>query len=260
MAVLIERTDDMAWIETRATSIRSQFDLAFWKGDGYRSGEFTDDRANAVAVLAGLASRDKWPAIAALLGEVWNATPYMEGYVLEAMYRIGYPDQALMRMKARYAPLTDNENSTLWEHFSIHGTRNHAWSGGPLTILAKYVAGLYPATPGYETYFVMPQLSSLTSLSLVVPSIKGRIELDLRKEEDQLHLGLISPPGTEAIVGIPRVVFASGGEVSIACQGIMVWSNGELCLTPLSTSHSVIVEKNIRRFSSWACRTKLTVA
>ena len=31
-----------------------------------------------------------------------------------------------------------NENSTLWEDFFQLGTKNHAWSGAPLTIVSKY--------------------------------------------------------------------------------------------------------------------------
>ena len=62
----------------------------------------------------------------------------MEGYVLEALCRIGYKEDAFKRMLSRYYPLIVNENSTLWEDFYQLGTKNHAWSGAPLIIVSKY--------------------------------------------------------------------------------------------------------------------------
>jgi len=45
-------------------------------------------------------------------------------------------------MKCRYQPLIENENGTLWEDFFHLGTKNHAWSGGPATVLFKYFGGV----------------------------------------------------------------------------------------------------------------------
>lgn len=126
----------------RINKISANFDANFWDGEGYRTKDFYDDRANAVAVLAGLASKEKWPSISKILTDVRNSTPYMEGYVLEALFIMGYGSAAMKRMRERYSELVANNNSTLWEDFYVLGTRNHGWSGGPLTILAKYAAGI----------------------------------------------------------------------------------------------------------------------
>jgi hypothetical protein len=45
-------------------------------------------------------------------------------------------------MMCRYQPLIESPNSTLWEDFFHLGTRNHAWSGGPATVLLRYFAGV----------------------------------------------------------------------------------------------------------------------
>lgn len=50
-------------------------------------------------------------------------------------------------MLSRYYPLIVNENSTLWEDFCFLGTKNHAWSGGPLTIIHKYFPELLEKNP-----------------------------------------------------------------------------------------------------------------
>lgn len=127
-----------AFVDERISGIESVFESAFWKGSGYASGSLMDDRANAMAVLSGLADPSHYETLRTVLVSVQNATPYMEYYVLEALCQMGFRDNALLRIKARYHNLIRNGNSTLWEDFSILGTKNHAWSGGPLTILLKY--------------------------------------------------------------------------------------------------------------------------
>ena len=101
-----------------------------------------DDRANALAVICGLARASDYEGIRKVLITVFNSTPYMEYYVLEALCQMGYFYDAYDRMLSRYNKLILNENSTLWEDFYLLGTRNHAWSGGPLVIVSKYFQNL----------------------------------------------------------------------------------------------------------------------
>ncbi len=204
MAKLTGNEQDIPWFEERMEGIRSTFQEKFWKGDGYHSDMPNDDRANAMAVLSGLADPDYYPIILDVLQTVRNSTPYMEGYVLESMFMMGYPNEAMERMKLRYTDLVANENSTLWEDFYYLSTKNHAWSGGPLTMLNKYVAGIYPTTPGYETYRVQPNLTSLNSVKVTVPSIKGNIDLNINRDNNQITMGLTSPENTVAQVAVPR--------------------------------------------------------
>ena len=130
------RFDD--FLSERKKFIEENFENAFWKEYGYASGDFFDDRANAMAVISGLYNKNHTDKIRRILVSVFNATTYMEGYILEALCILGYKDDAYKRMMSRYYPLTVNENSTLWEDFFILGTKNHAWSGAPLTITEKY--------------------------------------------------------------------------------------------------------------------------
>ena len=127
-----------SFLKERKESIEKNFEQAFWTGRGYSSGSLMDDRANAMAVISGLAKKEHAAKLHDVLVAVFNATTYMEGYVLEALCMLGYKEDAYKRMMARYYPLIVNENSTLWEDFFILGTRNHAWTGAPLTIIFRY--------------------------------------------------------------------------------------------------------------------------
>ena len=137
-AGILGRTQDIPALQEKYDRIRRAVNRLYWKPDGYRSREYLDDRANALAVLSHIAGPDQFETIRHVLVNVREATPYMEYYVLKALCEMGYKDDAYQRMMSRYRPLIENENSTLWEDFAILGTRNHAWSGGPLTILYEY--------------------------------------------------------------------------------------------------------------------------
>ncbi|MBQ9481195.1 MAG: hypothetical protein IJU84_03435, partial [Clostridia bacterium] len=123
------------FFEKRIKAIEDNFEERYWKGGFYSSGKAVDDRANAMAVLSGLCVKEHYNAVRFVLNEVQNASTYMEGYVLAALCEMGFKEDAFYRMKNRYCRLIENENTTLWEDFSYLGTKNHAWSGSPASIL-----------------------------------------------------------------------------------------------------------------------------
>ena len=155
MADILDRHEHDEFLRGRLETLSESIEKYFWKGDHYASGTFVDDRANAIAMLCGICPAERYPAIRKVLLTVFNATPYMERFVLKAMCEMGYIQDAYNRMMSRYYNLTVNENSTLWEDFFILGTKNHAWTGSPLEIAFKYILGL-DTKDAFETYTVNP--------------------------------------------------------------------------------------------------------
>ncbi len=214
MAGVTERSGDSRYYEEKMRLIKENFRKSYWNSryKAYRSPGYkdkTDDRANALAVVAGLADIKDYPDIKKVLSTEFHASPYMEKYVLEALFLMGFEDDALTRMKKRYAEMVQSPCSTLWEGWEIGslkyggGTCNHAWSGGPLTLLSMYAAGIRPIKPGYEEFEVMPQLGGLTFIKCTVPSVKGSIELDIKKDEKTFSLNIKIPAGTKGVVTLP---------------------------------------------------------
>lgn len=147
------RFDD--FLNERVAILSENIEKKFWKGKYYSSGTVVDDRANAIAVLSGICPRDRYGLIMKVLMSCFNSTPYFERFVLTALCEMGYIKDAYRRMMARYYPLITNENTTLWEDFYLLGTRNHAWSGGPLEIAYKYFLGLR-TEDGFKSYTLSP--------------------------------------------------------------------------------------------------------
>lgn len=213
-AIQLGKTDDAEEISQMMNSIEKCFNTKFWTGTAYRSPGYhgeNDDRSQAMAVLSGLASKDKYPAILKLLKKEFHASPYMEKYVLEALFYMNAPEVALQRMRDRYADmLSYKEYTTLFEGWGVGnegwgvGTINHAWSGGPLTLLSQKVCGIEPTSPGFRTFQVKPQMGSLTEASATVPTHYGDIKVDLRKSRRNILIEIQVPEQTSAVVISPK--------------------------------------------------------
>ena len=192
--------------------ISAVFDARYWNGKAYRSklhnGE-TDDRAQAMAVVSGLAPVGRYKALLKVFKKEYHASPYIEKYVMEALFMMGEPEFALKRMRDRYAKMMSYPYTTLFEGWGIGaegfggGTINHAWSGGPLTILSQKLCGIEPLAPGFKQFRVAPQLGSLNKASAVVPTLYGDIRVDIRQQDHKLGIQVVVPQGTTAVVALP---------------------------------------------------------
>ena len=158
-----------------------------------------------MAVVSGLASKDKYPALTKVLKKEYHASPYMEKYVPEALFQMGEPAFALERMKQRYTRMLDYaEYTTLFEGWGIGaegfggGTINHAWSGGPLTLLSQKVCGIEPTSPGFRTFKISPQLGSLSEASASLETHYGTIQVSIKKKGKRMKFDLQIPEGTSA--------------------------------------------------------------
>ncbi|VGO12535.1 hypothetical protein PDESU_01088 [Pontiella desulfatans] len=226
IALELGENQDIAWFDERIQTLGMAFDATYWKGKYYSSNpkKFQDDRANALAILSGLARPHKYAAIVEnVLIPNQFCSPHFEWMVEEAMCYAGYYADALKRMKDRYQLQVDRTwLSTLYEMFPQGGSYNHAWNA-PNAILAKHVAGILPTQPAWSEYQIMPNLEHITSVKQVVPSVKGDIVVEINAADKCYGVKLVSPKGATAIVGIPK---ASITPTFIGVNGSMVWKNG----------------------------------
>lgn len=234
MAAVTGHDADISQIDQKMAEIRGSFDDKYWKGDYYMSSQVTtpDDRANAMAVNVGLADRSKWPAIYTnVLMKKTYASCFFDRWVFEALCTMEKQQSALLRMSDRYRTMIPCSFTTLWEHydrwwasridaFDDASSLNHGWNP-PVLNLSKTIAGISPVEPGWKRYQVLPKEAFLTSINVLVPTIKGNVVVDLKKTESQYAINLISPADTEAIVGIPKKSFSKLNEINV--NGTTIW-------------------------------------
>jgi len=204
MAELIGRRADVPRLRRWRNEIANRFAVEMWSGRGFG----LDDRANALAVLAGLVRDDQKPAVKRLLMRTQNASPYMERYVEEALLELGDAAAALARMRRRYGQMVRHPCTTLWEGWSWRAgekaSNNHAWAGGPLYLLSAYVAGVRPLEPGFRRCLVAPMLGGLGSIDCVVPTVRGPIELRICDDKGVFAMDLALPDRCPGRVGLPK--------------------------------------------------------
>ena len=116
MANLTGNEADISRYENMRKSISDNYNRVLWTGTEYRSPGYTgitDDRGHGLAVLVGLANPEQWTAIKEVFKHSFNASPYMEKYILESLFRMGDAEMALNRMKFRYVKMVESPLSTL---------------------------------------------------------------------------------------------------------------------------------------------------
>lgn len=193
---------DAAADEAMMARLAESYDKRFWKGNRYRSDEYKgadDDRVQAMAIVSGIASKDKYPALVSVIDREYHATTYMERYVLDALFIAGQPDKALARMRKVYPTVMKDSCSTLWEHWDYTGTCNHAWTGGGAIELGSRVAGITPVEAGYKVFRVQPQMGSLKRVEAGFDTVSGRIELILTRSGKTVNAVITVPEGTKAL-------------------------------------------------------------
>ncbi|MCB9914808.1 MAG: glycoside hydrolase [Planctomycetes bacterium] len=165
-----------------------------------------DDRGNALAVLAELHAPAEVPALEALLLRERAASPYLERFVLEALFELGDGTSALQRLRERYAPMLADDATTLWERWDLDPRRssyNHAWSGAPLSLCSEQVAGVTPLEPGYAHLRVRPRPGALQRASATVPTPHGPVHVAFDRATTPQRLEVELPDGTLAEVSLP---------------------------------------------------------
>ncbi len=231
MADLLGFADDAAAYRALRERVKAGYDRC-WNGRAYRHPDYrgdTDDRVQALAVVAGIAGPEKYDALFSTFRTQEHASPYMEKYVLEALFRMGRGDYALRRMKRRFAPMVDDPgHTTLFEGWDIGnakyggGTTNHAWSGGPLTVLAEHLCGIRPAEAGYRSFEVAPAFDLMAECSIAVPTVAGEIRAAWRRTRRGCDFRLTVPGGTSARVLLPdgtsRICGAGRHKIEVNCK------------------------------------------
>jgi hypothetical protein len=235
IALLSGHASDTMQINAKLDSIKNMFHKRFWKGSFYMSEQVPepDDRANAMAINAGLADKSTWEAIYQnVLTKKTFSSSFFDRWVFEALCLIGKEEYALLRMSNRYRTMIPASFTTLWEHydrwwaswidaFDDASSLNHGWNP-PVINLSQTIAGITPIEPGWSTFYVKPKEAFLKKINVVVPSIKGNINVSINKSASQYSIKLISPTHTKALVCIPKKSFSTLNTIKV--NDSIIWN------------------------------------
>ncbi|RED47802.1 alpha-L-rhamnosidase-related protein [Seonamhaeicola aphaedonensis] len=227
MAEVLGKEDHIQWYDERMTSMKSAYEKEFWKDGFYSSNaaKFKDDRANAIAIVSGIANPEYYNQIVdnVLIPNRFSS-PHFEWMAEEAMFIAGRPKASLQRMKEMYQSQVDKKNmTTLYEKFPDGGSYNHAWNGSN-TILSKYVAGVKPIKVAWSEFQIMPTMVHFKKIEKTIPTVKGNVVIGINESDSSYQLNLESPNNTDAIIGIPT---SEKQVASVEINGKIVWKKGK---------------------------------
>ncbi len=214
MAEVLGYNSEAAAYRQEMEEIKQAVNRVCWTGESYRHPDhksLTDDRVQALAVVAGVATPDKYEALYKVFQTEEHASPYMEKYVMEALFCIGHGEYALERTYKRYEfSVNQPDFDTLFEGWGFGGkiigdggSVNHAWSGGPLAVLPTKMFGVKPAEAGWKRFDIHPNQCIFAQCSLDFNTVAGRVALSMNRKGPKLIWKIQVPQGTEANVEIP---------------------------------------------------------
>lgn len=163
---------------------------------------------NALAVLYGLADGERAESIMAAIKERnWTPcgsrfmtqtfenlrnsrgggillSPAMNTYEAEGRFLMGQDEDAIELMRRCWGAMIRKGAHTFWEFAptdenDVWPTPAHAWASGCCYLMGAYIAGVRPATPGYETVLLAPT-DAFGEFEAVVPTNKGYIAANCR--------------------------------------------------------------------------------
>ena len=148
----------------------------------------------------------------------------MEAFVLESLFQMGFYKEGYKRMLKRYDGLIDNENTTLWEDFEVLGTRNHAWSGGPLTIFYKYFAGISIKNQDGYVVVIDPYLADLNVISASMMTKYGMLYLKIIKKSDKVYIEIKKPSKLMIVYNIdPKKLGVRSADDIVLCESLTAY-------------------------------------
>jgi hypothetical protein len=163
---------------------------------------------------------------------------YGAQYLLEALYAAGEAEYALSLMTS------DSRRSWLnmlrvgatmtteaWDEiYKPNLTWNHAWGSAPANIVARKIAGIEPAAPGFSRISIAPQLDGLPTGDLKMPTPRGAVRVAWEAGDDGLKFEVTVPANTVAEITLPPRegdVTESGRSLETATGVLVLGRSGE---------------------------------
>lgn len=157
---------------------------------------------NTLAVLYDLAPKARQRAILErvmrgepLPQEPLNVQPYFMHFVYDALAHAGLFERYAVEQMHK---LQINPDSGTVREMWTDGDYSHGWGGTPLIQMSSRILGVTPAAPGFAKIAIRPQPCGLKFARGVVPTPRGNVDVDWRREGARFTLRATVPNGTRA--------------------------------------------------------------
>ncbi|MBR6729659.1 MAG: hypothetical protein IKL80_05820 [Clostridia bacterium] len=201
-------------------SLKNAVNRYYWKEDlgafidSYKSGNNHISRhTNIFAIMFDVATDAQKESIMkhVLLNEQVPAinTPYFKSYELDVLGKMGEFSAIEKALSSYWGGMLQLGATTIWEaynpekqgieHYEMYGEKYHkslchAWGAGPVYLFGRYYLGVYPTSPGYQSFCVEPHPGGLKKIEGSVPVNGGTVFVSL--DDTRLSVKTDIPGGT----------------------------------------------------------------
>ena len=219
MAELTNRTDEAVALMQECQALKETFNELLFDADAgvYRDGvdsEHVSLHANLFPLALGLVEEQNQPRVMEYIrsrGLVCSV--YAAQFLMDAVYGAGDGDYGLH--------LLTKEDERSWYNMVRHGATmtyeawddkfknnqdwNHAWGAAPANIIPRYVVGVQPLEAGFARMLISPQTSVLKNVEAVVPTIRGKVAVNIESTSEKYEMRVTIPANTIAEVYLPQL-------------------------------------------------------
>lgn len=199
IARTLGKAQDARIYEQKAALVKQSFNRKLFNEQtgAYVDGEGTDHsslHANMFALAFGLVPEDRVATVVDFIESRGMAcSVYGAQHLMDALYEGGadlYAMDLLTSTTDRsWAHMTYDVGSTItleaWDDkYKPNMDWNHAWGAAPANIIPRRVVGVRPLEPGFEKIIIQPQPGDLRAFRATVPTIRGPVHVNYRKDPD----------------------------------------------------------------------------
>ncbi len=156
--------------------------------------------ANVLAVLSGAVDKDEARALVERTLKDPALLPldvYFRFFLGRALKQTGLSDRYL-EILGPWEAMIGNRMSTLGEANAEARSDCHPWAASPNFEMLATIAGIEPASPGFQTVRIEPALGPLRRVHAKYPHPRGTIEVTLERKGDHgLTADVVLPPGLD---------------------------------------------------------------
>lgn len=215
--------------DRQAGELSSKVHKAFWdEAVGLYADDETftsySEHAQCMAVLSDCISDDVQRRLQANFASTNNmmasTSIYYSHYLFEAYAKLGLIERLHSRLEPWFS-LREQGFYTTPEHFGADSRSDcHAWGAHPLTHFYTSIAGIRPATMGFEAVKIQPKLGHLQEVEAEMVHPQGVICVEFRREGTALY-AMVDLPGSLA--------------------GTLEWEGITVALQPGKQSHKLML-------------------
>jgi hypothetical protein len=167
--------------------------------------EYVSEHAQIMALLSGRLRPEMEERVAQGLLEATGLARtglFMTHYLFETYRHIGRIDALFQRLAEKWHPMLDLDLKTTPEHEGLTRSDCHAWSAHPLYHGFASILGIRPASPGFQTVRIEPQLGQLRHAHGKLIHPHGWITVDFHNDGEQITGNIELPAGLTGVLRI----------------------------------------------------------